>query len=79
MSQAPNQLGSLYGSAVSLGFDPGSISVQALGDAAVVAAVGGELNIDAKTGDISAKVSQPGSRLKRRITIGTLSPEENQN
>ncbi|MEO0696970.1 MAG: RHS repeat-associated core domain-containing protein [Pseudomonadota bacterium] len=72
-----NQLGGLYDSASEMGFDPGSLSMQALGDAAVVAAVGGELRIDSETGEISTRASRADSRIKRKITIGKLEKKNN--
>ncbi len=67
-----NQLGSLYDTANEMGFDPGSLPTQALGDAAVVAALGGDLRINSETGEVTAQMRETGSRTRRTVTIGTL-------
>ncbi len=77
IAAAATALGGLYDSASEAGFDPGSISVGALGNGAIVSAMGGDINFNSETGAITARLpAKTGSRIRQTVKLGTLKKNE---
>jgi len=73
IASATTALGGLHDSVLQAGYDPGSLTAESIGSAAIVSAVGGDINFNAETGVITGELpAQTGSRIRRTIDLGTL-------
>ena len=76
IAAAATALGGLYDSVSEAGFDPGTISVGALGNSAIISAAGGDISFNSKTGAITARLpATTGSRIRPTVKLDTLKKE----
>ena len=73
IASATLALGGLYDSISEAGYNPGNLSVGAVGSAALVSAAGGEISFDSKTGAVTATLpARTGSRIPERVKLNKI-------